>query len=142
MADSTLVSRLLDLRSDPWPPDTRLSSESHARDALVSTVESLEHRLPQTDWYHDPALEERHTINLTEVISVMIVFPQLQPQQLSVLRKPITDLICQQFHHFVFGDLLSDLLPSDWCWDCGRHRARCVTPTPPRPRLPPGDQQC
>ena len=101
MADSTLVSRLLDLRSDPWPPDTRLSSESHARDALVSTVESLEHRLPQTDWYHDPALEERHTINLTEVISVVEIFPQLQPQQLSIRRKPISDLICQKFHHLV-----------------------------------------
>ena len=93
MTDSTLVSRLLDLGSDPWPPDTGLSSEGHAGDALVSAVESLQYGFPQTDWNDNPTFEERHTINLTEVISVVIIFSQLQPQQLSVRRKPITDLI-------------------------------------------------
>ena len=67
MTDSTLVSRLLDLWSDPWPPDTGLSSEGHAGDALVSTVESLQYSFPQTDWNNNQAFEERHTINLTEV---------------------------------------------------------------------------
>ena len=63
MADSTLVSRLLDLWSDSWPPDTGLSSEGHAGDALVSTMESLQYGFPQTDWNDNPAFEERHTWN-------------------------------------------------------------------------------
>ena len=107
------MAEILNVSSDPRPPDTGSSSEGHAGNSPIAAVKSLQDLGPEAGWDDYPFLVEDDRSLCCEVMPGWEEWPQIRWPLLSVLWRPFLKQNKQLLQVTVLTGPLLDLRPGN-----------------------------